>query len=79
MGSSAAHLWGEQMKKPSTFRWAYDGAELRSDPTMTRQRLSRLVRAWRKHGHTVTRQIQGNARVFTVRAGQWIARSEVTA
>ncbi|MES2348475.1 MAG: hypothetical protein V4641_13010 [Pseudomonadota bacterium] len=52
------------MTRTTVFRWAYNDAELRSDPAMTRQHAAALLRSWRSlAGYTVKRMRQGHYRV----------------
>ena len=52
--------------KPTNFKWSYGGDELRGDPTMTRNRMAKMILAWRKSGYMLTR----NKNCISGRTGQ---------
>jgi len=65
------------MNKPSLFLWAYNAAELRSDPVMTRERAAAMLRSWRSkraEGYTVTRQRTALFVAYRVQVGALVAR-----
>ena len=65
--------------KKSTFKWSYNSElNLRSDITMSRERLAKLVKSWRAHGLTVTLTTTQGKTLFRVQAGGLLAFSEVT-
>ena len=59
--------------KAANFSWAYNGAQLRHDPVMTRARAAKMLRAWRQHGYNVTREHTDSAQVWTVKTGGLLA------
>jgi hypothetical protein len=65
--------------KQSSFRWAYDSEiNLRRDPKMNRELLSKLIRSWRRNGFIVTRKRDQDKTIFRVNAGGLIAFSELS-
>lgn len=58
-----------------TFKWAYGGAPLASDPKMNVEWAANLIRSWRKTGYTVTRETRGLIRCQTGGLVAWIAFS----
>lgn len=66
------------MNKPAAFRWAWNDFDAWADPSMTRDRAARLLRAWRRsetqgrRDFIVWRQVANGAkhyRVTAVRSG----------
>ena len=61
--------------KTSNFLWAYNCAQLRTDPKQTRDNFAKMLRAWRRlKGYTVCREILPDGVMYTVKVGQLSAR-----
>ena len=53
------------MEKETKFLWAWYGCDLYDDPSMTRERASRLLRSYRKsETHRVKRTDKGRYRII---------------
>ena len=65
--------------KNNTFNWSYTSElTLRSDRTMTRDKLAKMIKGWRENGFSVSRKASNGKTLFTVRTGGLIAFSEVS-
>lgn len=67
------------MPKLNNFTFAYNSEPLRDDPSMTRDRLAKMVKGWRKHkDFTVTRTSTKNSSEFIVIVGGLTATARVS-